>query len=65
MRDALTRRTWLAGTAGGLAMASTRSRAKQPAAIPFRFCLNTSTVRDAVGKSRPILELVDIAAKAG
>ncbi len=65
MSDVLTRRTWLAGTAGGLAMASTRSRAKQPAAAPFRFCLNTSTVRDAAGKSRPILELIDIAAKAG
>jgi sugar phosphate isomerase/epimerase len=35
---------------------------------PFGFCLNTSTVRlgeGQWGKSRPILELIDIAAKAG
>ncbi len=31
----------------------------------FGFCLNTSTVRDKDGKSRPIAELIDIAAKAG
>jgi 2-keto-myo-inositol isomerase len=31
----------------------------------FGFCLNTSTVRDKDGKSRPITELIDIAAKAG
>ena len=46
-------------------MAST-ARAKQPrtAAQAFGFCLNTSTVRDN-GKSRPIVELIDIAAKTG
>ena len=31
----------------------------------FKYCLNTSTVRDKDGKSRPILELIDIAARAG
>jgi sugar phosphate isomerase/epimerase len=35
------------------------------ASAEFRFCLNTSTVRDAEGKSRPIVELIEIAAKAG
>lgn len=46
-------------------MAST-ARAKQPRTVAptFGFCLNTSTVRDN-GKSRPIAELIDIAAKAG
>jgi sugar phosphate isomerase/epimerase len=33
-------------------------------AAPFGFCLNTSTVRDN-GKSRPILQLIDLAARAG
>jgi sugar phosphate isomerase/epimerase len=63
--DDLTRRTWLAAaaaTAGGLAMADTT---KPAPAGSFGFCLNTSTVRDAEGKSRPIVELIDIAAKAG
>ena len=31
----------------------------------FGFCMNTSTVRDAKGNSRPIVDLIDIAAKAG
>ena len=31
----------------------------------FGYCLNTSTVRDANGKSRPLIDLIDIAAKAG
>ena len=31
----------------------------------FGFCLNTSTVRDAKGNSRPIVDLIDIASKAG
>lgn len=66
MDNSLTRRAWLAGAAGGLTMPSA-SRAKPSDArpAPFRFCLNTSTVRDAAGKSRPIVELVEIAAKAG
>src|SRR5207237_4732293 len=35
---------------------------------PFGYCLNTSTVRlpeGLWGKSRPIVELIDVAAKAG
>ena len=37
----------------------------RPPKTAFGFCLNTSTVRDKDGKSRPIVELIDIAAKAG
>src|SRR5438105_848161 len=67
MAHDLTRRAWMAGVAGGITVSSTES----PAAAaerpddPFGFCLNTSTVRDADGKSRPITELVEIAAKTG
>jgi sugar phosphate isomerase/epimerase len=45
---------------------ASKAGARQPrtAASTFGFCLNTSTVRDN-GKSRPIAELGDIAAKAG
>ncbi len=32
---------------------------------PFRYCLNMSTIRDAAGQPRPIIEQVDIAIKAG
>ena len=45
-------------------MSATESRA-EPAKSGFGYCLNTSTVRDKDGKSRPITELIDIAAKAG
>ena len=69
MTKDITRRAWIAGVAGGLAMtAPPEARADKPAASPFGFCLNTSTVRindDSWGKSRPITELIDIAAKAG
>jgi sugar phosphate isomerase/epimerase len=66
----VTRRAWIAGVTGGVAMAATDVQAEQPAAplIGFNFCLNTSTVRiddGGWGKSRPILDLIDIAAKAG
>ena len=64
MNDNLTRRAWLAGAAGGLAMTSATARAEKPVGT-FRYCLNTSTVRDAEGKSRPLADLIDIAAKAG
>src|SRR4051812_38198674 len=65
MRPTLSRRSWLAGVAGGLAMtATTEARADDPRPS-FSFCLNTSTVRDKDGKSRPVTELVEIAAKAG
>jgi len=65
----LTRRTWLAAAAGGLAMTTaTEAQAQTPPNRTRRqtkFCLNTSTVRDKDGKSRPVTELVEIAAKAG
>jgi 2-keto-myo-inositol isomerase len=66
----VTRRAWIAGVTGGVAMAATDVQAEQPAAAPsgFNFCLNTSTVRmddGGWGKSRSILDLIDIAAKAG
>jgi len=60
----LTRRAWIAGTAA--AVAATPAMSQPPAAAaPFKFCLNTSTVRNAEGQSRPIVELIDIAARAG
>lgn len=71
MGDDLTRRAWIAGVAGGLSMATATGADPSPAGKPagsFGFCLNTSTVRindDSWGKSRPIAELIDIAAKAG
>ena len=59
----LSRRTLLAGAA--TVATTTLLKADSPAKPRrFRFCLNTSTVRDN-GKSRPIVELIDIAAKAG
>jgi sugar phosphate isomerase/epimerase len=62
----LTRRAWLAGTAGVTVLAASPAMSQPPVpAVPFKFCLNTSTVRNAEGQSRPIVELIDIAAKAG
>ncbi len=55
----------LAGVAGGLAMTATETSAEPLLKPAFKFCLNTSTVRDKDGKSRPITELLDIATKAG
>ena len=63
MTSDLTRRAWLAGVAGGAAAGADPVTPMPPAA--FTYCLNTSTVRNADGKSRPIVELVEIAAKAG
>ena len=66
-----TRREWLAATAATVAVAtqvSPSSGVEQPGQTKpaaYKFCLNTSTVRDKDGKSRPILALIDIAAKAG
>src|SRR6266540_3021253 len=67
MNDDITRRAWIAGAAGGIAMAKASGEGKALAepGSSFSYCLNTSTVRDADGKSRPIVDLVDIAAKAG
>jgi sugar phosphate isomerase/epimerase len=61
------RREWLAAAAGTVAVAAV-SQGGQPVNQPkpgFGLCLNTSTVRDKDGKSRPITDLIDIAAKAG
>jgi 2-keto-myo-inositol isomerase len=61
------RREWLAAAAGTATVAAT-AQGGQPVTDPkpaFKFCLNTSTVRDKDGKSRPIAELIDIAVKAG
>ena len=65
------RREWLAATGtAALATAATTASAQggqpvKPARSAFGFCLNTSTVRDKDGKSRPIVELIDVARKAG
>jgi 2-keto-myo-inositol isomerase len=64
MAISFSRRDWLAGTAGGLAMA-TASRGEETPRTGFGYCLNTSTVRDDEGKSRPLVDLIEIAAKAG
>ena len=45
-------------------MATATARAEKPAS-PFGFCLNTSTVRDADGKSRPIVDLIALMADRG
>jgi 2-keto-myo-inositol isomerase len=61
------RRDWLLGTAGFGLMAGV-TVAVDPTPSPkdetFGFCLNTSTIRDN-GKSRPIVQLIEIASKAG
>ena len=69
MAHSISRRKAIAGM-GGL-IAATAARAEDapklaPAKVPFGgFCLNTSTVRTADGKSRSIVDLIAIAAKAG
>ncbi len=66
MTTDVSRRALLAGAAGGLAMtAHAAPGADTPGSPKMGFCLNTSTVRDKDGKSRPITDLIDIAAKAG
>src|SRR5436190_896164 len=62
----VSRRAWLGGVAGGVAAAAaTGGDTVDKPGESFGFCLNTSTVRDADGKSRPVTQLVEIAAKAG
>lgn len=60
MAPTISRRTILGGA---VAIAAGAVRA-QSAPEPFRFCLNSSTVRDR-GQHRPLEQLVEIAAKAG
>jgi sugar phosphate isomerase/epimerase len=64
------RREWITGMAGSTALlqASIELQGSQPVTSPkplFRYCLNTSTIRDKEGTSRPLAELIEIAAKAG
>jgi len=63
----VSRREWLAGVAMTSAVASQAvvANAGDTPKKSFGYCLNTSTVRDKDGKSRPITELIDVAAKAG
>src|SRR5918993_4228029 len=67
MTEPIPRRALLAGATVALAA---EAKAMQPTktADPFGYCLNTSTVRLAEGqwgKPRPVVELIDVAAKAG
>ncbi len=64
MTPSITRRAWLAGTAA-IATTTITHAAEPVNPEPFGYCLNTSTVRNAEGKSRPIVELIEIASKAG
>jgi sugar phosphate isomerase/epimerase len=59
-----TRRQWLAGTSGLLAagLAASPAPAAEPPREPFGYCLNTATLS---GQKLDLVELVDIAAKAG
>jgi 2-keto-myo-inositol isomerase len=70
MPTSLDRRQLLAAGGIGLA-ASLASPVAQPTNAAerdtpgFGFCLNTSTIRDAKGKSRPVVDQIEIAATAG
>jgi sugar phosphate isomerase/epimerase len=61
----VSRRAWMAGVAGGVAVAPAVATQAEKPMHTFGYCLNTSTVRDKDGKSRPLPELIDIAVKAG
>jgi 2-keto-myo-inositol isomerase len=63
MSNHFTRRQALAGSVA--LVFATATPAALPPRKPFGYCLNTSTVRNAEGKSRPMLELIEIASKAG
>ena len=68
MTPDMTRRTVLTAGAAAVAATAVRAESKPTDAEPFGYCLNTSTVRvaeDDWGKPRGIVELIDIAAKAG
>ncbi|HEY2783510.1 MAG TPA: sugar phosphate isomerase/epimerase [Fimbriiglobus sp.] len=65
MTNTIHRRAWLAGTAGlATSIAARADDVKPKSAAPFQYSLNTSTVRND-GHRRPIVDLVEIAAKAG
>lgn len=60
MNPIFSRREWLAATPA-VVLAST-AQAEKPAAEPFGYCLNTSTIR---GQNLDLVQEVEIAAKAG
>jgi sugar phosphate isomerase/epimerase len=63
MFSRLSRRDLLhTAAAASVGLAATTSSAAQPSKEPFRYCLNTSTIS---GQQHDIIELVEIAAKAG
>lgn len=68
MQDHMSRRAFLAQSGAALAMGvaagmtASRGEAAPGGAMPFRYCLNTSTIR---GRDLSLAEKVEIAAKAG
>lgn len=71
MSTELNRRHFFAASAGAVALSAvTQAQEPKPAAAagqPFRFCLNTSTIRECsyLGKKVDILAGIDVASKAG
>ena len=71
MSSDFSRRDFMAASAAALALTgAARAQAAEPsaaAAHPFRFCLNTSTIRECQyqGKKVDILAGIDVASKAG
>lgn len=65
----LSRRSWLLGVGGAVAATQLSAADSGAAKDRWGYCLNTSTVRAFDGKgggtSRPIVELIEIASKAG
>src|SRR5947209_5830785 len=65
MSSSINRRTWLAAVSAGAAAVGPRSAYGTPladSAQPFKFCLNTATIR---GQNLKIIAELEIAAKAG
>lgn len=61
MNPSLTRRQWLTGAAALTAASAARADEKT-AKPPFRYMLNTSTIRE---RAKTLLEQIDVASKAG
>ncbi len=63
MSTDLSRREWLSTAALGAALPVPAAQAKEkPAREPFRYCLNTSTIR---GQKLKLIEEIEIVARAG
>jgi 2-keto-myo-inositol isomerase len=62
MSSSVSRRTFLAASAGVAAVTTTAPAGEPTPAEPFGYCLNTSTIR---GQKLPIVQEVEIAARAG